>query len=96
VQYRLGAGQAHRTADHLFAAGQGDARGIQRLLGALGLLGQGLGGVGGQVALAALDEQRGAQRRFQPANRAEHRRNIDFEQFGSLCQGAAAFQGQDQ
>ncbi|MNQ96793.1 hypothetical protein D3C85_1124110 [compost metagenome] len=96
VHHRLGTGQAHGAADHLLATGHGDARRLQRLLGAFGLLGQGLGGVGRQVAFAALDEQGCAQRRLQPADRAEDRRNIDLEQLGSLGQRAATFQGQDQ
>ncbi|MCY1433010.1 hypothetical protein D9M71_490280 [compost metagenome] len=96
VHHRLGAGQPHRAADHLLATGHGDARRLQRLLGALGLFGQGLGGVGRQVALAALDEQGGAQRRLQPTDRTEYGRNVDFEQLGGFGQRAATFQCQDQ
>ncbi|MNH29248.1 hypothetical protein D3C79_894690 [compost metagenome] len=96
MQHGVGAGHAHRAADHLLTVLQRHPRGIQRLLGALGLFGQGLGGAGGDVTLAAFDEQRGTQGGFHAPDRTKNSRYIDLQQLGGLGQGAAADQGEHQ
>ncbi|MCY1181417.1 hypothetical protein D9M73_219180 [compost metagenome] len=86
VQHGIGTRQPNGTADHLLTVLQRHPRGIQGLFGALGLLGQGLGGAGGDVAFAALYEQRGTEGSFHAPDRAEHRRNIHPQQLCGLCQ----------
>ncbi|KPY89260.1 hypothetical protein ALO97_01365 [Pseudomonas syringae pv. tagetis] len=96
MQDSVGAGQAHRTADDLFALLQGDTGSGECLFGVLCLLGHGLGSVRRDVAASVLLEQRCAKSGFKASDRAKHCRDINVQQIGSTCQRAAAHQCQYQ
>ncbi len=96
AQHRIGAGQAHGTTDDVLTLGQGDPRRVERLFGALGLFGEGLGALGGGVAATVLVEQRDLEIGFELADGAKHRGDIHLQLLGRSGQGPAAHQGENQ